>query len=172
MAEAELRVGAVVKTLDREEYRSGVRDLEKAMWESKQPPLTQRPSGDIVRVDGSGNLNPTGIFRCPVGMRVDVHRVEMGNPAYTPAAPLSGGWLAVGTSEAMVTYAGFVPRPGSTAILPATITWTGDAPVLTNGGRLYVAGAGLPANLVISTLVQVDLFTSEWPGAEIERELA
>lgn len=168
-----LAAGKTYDLLSGAEHTKSTDRIVKAIEESAQSsaPLTRFPSGNVT-ADANGNISYKGLFRCPVGMRADIHRLALNNPAYTPVAPLSSGWIGVTRQEGSVAYELFVPHGSQLTVLPFAMTWTSDAPVVTNGNRLYIVAGGLPANTVLSFTIQVDLWDTRWPIADTERELA
>jgi hypothetical protein len=166
MTKQRFAIGAELDLLSPADMASATNQITRALIGTRQAPVIDQET-TILQTDGAGNLggglNGAGlpIYRVPTGRRVDIQRVSLSSPGYTPAAPLTSGWIIASrdTGNGPPTYI----WPGSgTTVLPSLYTDGDSAPRLSGGQRLMVAGAGLPANLEMVVQLQVRLW-SDYP---------
>ena len=164
MAKWELKAGASIETLTRDELSAELGPLKYAAAQGLKAPTTMR-APFIVTTDASGTITATVIWKCPVGQRARVHRVSVGSPAYTPGSAYSpaGGWLTVSTEADGSVPDWMLPEGSSPAIIPAVMTATSDAPYLLDGEGLILKAGGLAAALQINGRVLVELWPTELP---------
>jgi hypothetical protein len=146
------------------EHEAATNRLIAAVVQGRQPPTVERPAVALA-TDSGGNLGGGAdgpgvpVYRVPVGMRVDIHRVSMWGQGYTPAAPLTAGWIMLCPDTGTNPPDYFFPTPPATAVLPAGLE-DGSGAVRLNGGQQLVAvGGGLPvAPFVVLVRLQVRLW--------------
>jgi hypothetical protein len=159
MAKTKLQVGSDVDLLSGPEYAAGNDKVIAAVVGLRQAPIIIRHIKDVT-TDANGNVGGGAsgpgdeIFRVPQGMRCDIQRVSLSAPGFTPAAPLTSGWLTAGADIGSAAPMLFWPGAGTT-VLPSLWTDGDAANVLDNGQRLMVIGAGLPASLDLTFLLQI-----------------
>lgn len=164
MAKFALEAGVELDLLTPKEFDGGIGQLVGEMGKLWAPPLLRRPKEKLI-VDASGNVGGgeggagQRVYHVPAGMRAQVNRWTLDAPAYTPASPLTNGWIRIAVNE---TSEGgtqmFFPPAGST-VAPAIVTQgSGDGVWLGPEEALYAWGASLPASANLLLNLQIMLY--------------
>jgi len=159
-------VGVDFDTVTPDELEQAVEPIRKAIVSLQRPPDVLRVPATVT-TDASGNVgggaNGQGliIWEVPVGMRADITRVVLAGGGYTPAAPLTSGWLILCRNAAAAPPDWFWPASASGTLIPSL--WEnsagGNAVRVASNERLVAVGAGLPANLTFNLTLQIVQYT-------------
>jgi hypothetical protein len=162
-------VGAELDLLAPAELTAATAKIIRAVVGLNQAPTIQRVT-QVFFTDGAGNLgggaNGPGVevYQVPTGRRVDVQRLGLSSPAYTPATPLAAGWV-IGCADSGTSPPDFTfPLPGTTTVLPFNYSQGDGALRLGGGQRLILVGAGLPVTTEITVRAQVRLWYDPTPN--------
>jgi hypothetical protein len=162
MGKQKFAIGGELDLLTPAEMGKATDQITKAVIGLRQAPFVDHEVA-IVAADANGLLGGGAggagvpVYRVPTGRRVDIQRVSLSSPAYTPAAPLTTGWIIASPDTGNGPPVYIWPGSGTT-VLPSLYTDGDSAPRLHGGQRLMLAGAGLPANLEIVVFLQVRLW--------------
>lgn len=162
MGKQKFAIGGELDLLTPAEMGRATDQITKAVIGLRQAPFVDHEIA-VVYTDAGGLLgggqNGPGlpVYRVPTGRRVDIQRLSLDSPAYTPATQLTAGWIRA-TADAGGGGLIYLWPGSGTVVLPSLYTDGDSAPRLNGGQRLMLVGAGLPANLEIVTFLQVRLW--------------
>ena len=130
-------------------FRDGIQSMIEVMRQPTPNKVTFQ-----VLTSSTGAVPPTTIWMNPMSQEAWINRIAVSAVGYTPAAPLTTGWLTLnGASGDLIN---FFPIGGTVA--PVVITeGRVSAPHLNSGSSLTVTGAGLPASISIRFDLQIIL---------------
>jgi hypothetical protein len=156
-------VGQDVDFVSPDELKAALDPIRRRL----QPPI-KIPATREIQVDGSGNIGAQTdgvmIYEAPVGFRADILRLALSSRAYTPAAPLTQGWINVYVNTTNEAPEEFFPGAGTT-VLPSLYTDGDTAICLKQGDSLVLGGAGLPTPAGGLT-VRARMLIRLWPDVE------
>jgi hypothetical protein len=162
MGKQKFAIGGELDLLTPAEMGRATDQITKAVVGLRQAPFVDHEV-TVISTDGGGLLgggaNGPGlpVYRCPTGRRVDIQRLSLSSPAYTPSTPLTTGWIIASADTGNGPPIYIWPAAGTT-VLPSLYTDGDSAPRLHGGQRLMLVGAGLPNLLEILVLLQVRLW--------------
>ena len=131
-------------------FRDGVQSLIEVM---RQP--TPNKVAFQVLTSSTGAISPTTIWMNPMSQEAWINRIAISAVGYTPAAPLTTGWLTLNGAAGDLIYA--FPISGTTVAPVVIAEGRVSAPHLNSGSSLSVTGAALPPNISIRFDLQIVL---------------
>lgn len=169
MSKQKFAIGAELDLLSPADMGKATNDIVRAVIGLRQAPWIDHEV-TLLSVDASGNVGGgvggpgVPVYRVPTGRRVDIQRLSLSSPGYTPTAPLTAGWLVASADQGGGPLIYMWPGAGEPAanVIPSLIGDGDSAARLTGGQRLMLLGAGLPTGLEIVVFLQIRLW-SDYP---------
>lgn len=167
MAKVELKAGALLDLLTPGENATEHEKTRQTIGRLVTPTPIWHPFS--TSTDSSGNIggglsaptSPPVVYRCPVGMRADLHRLVVEVDGYSGATPLTTGEMRFTRNEPGAAFSIGWWLPQSSQVAPVTFVEGDGCPSLNSGDRLVVVGDSLPH----SVGVHFSLLVRLWPTA-------
>lgn len=153
-----LRAGAEIDTLTQEEMNQSLAPLVQALEQDDDYTFRVSPESALVAT-AAGALNAVELLDVPVGFEMRIHRYHFNAPGATPSAPVNSGWLEFFENSADSPGGLFMFFPvAGTAIAPVVVNeGKHNAKLLAPGTKVFITGAGLPANQILYVTLQVSM---------------
>jgi hypothetical protein len=138
---------------------------DRVIHSLKPAPPDTITSKAILLSTGSGSLttalgnSPSHIITVRPGQRAEINRIVVWSPQYSPASPLTTGWIGLFRNSMESGYPEmFFPDSPSAWTIPNFYAEGSGAFWLKEGEKLIIAGGSIPANVEVQFAITYRLW--------------